>query len=48
MNELLAKFNESRSTLEVQVDQLNEKNSDLELKYKLLKAEYDKESENFQ
>ena len=47
IRELEGQYTEARNKLEAQVEELNEKNNDLELKYKLLKSEFDKEHENF-
>lgn len=46
ISELERQFSETRLSLETQVESLNERNNDLDLKYKLLKAEYEKDSEN--
>jgi hypothetical protein len=46
IRDLEKQYEEIRSRLEGQVDELNEKNNDIELKYKLLSAEYEKDTTN--
>jgi hypothetical protein len=46
IRELEKEYLEARQRLEVQIEQLNEKNNDIELKYKLLKSDFDKETES--
>lgn len=46
MLELQQEFSNYRNNQEALIEQLNERNSDLDLKYKLLKADYDKDTEN--
>jgi hypothetical protein len=46
MKELVDNFTASRQKLDEQLEQFIEKNNDLELKYNLLKSEYDKDTEH--